>query len=184
MHSGRNAMNGNRRRRCGRRLVHIVIIPDEDRRLTCSPCSESIDVRPLPNSSAYQCIERYRPTAGRLHTITRHETKHTEDIENRFVDSIACKRAESFEVIFVLELEGPAQHGEQVDGMAVLQLKERLEGSGGVGRIERSVAVVVRRVHLRGTSRAAFGVSFTDDNRKLAELGEAGNQSEALVNIG
>src|SRR5205807_9950490 len=81
----------------------------------------------------------------------------------------------------VFKLKGPAEHGDEVDFVAVLELKEALESGGGIRGIQGVVAVVVRRVDLGGAGGAAFGVSFAEDDGKVDELRVLRHGFEALV---
>src|SRR5208282_4079374 len=92
--------------------------------------------------------ERNLTCAGGFDALARHETLHAEDVENRFVDTVGRKRAESFKIVLAFELERPRQHGNEIYASLILQIHECLERSGSVGGIERAVAIGVRGVHL------------------------------------
>ena len=68
-------------------------------------------------------IERNLPGAGGCDAVAGHEAEHAEDVEHGLVDAVGGERAEALEVVLVFELKRPAQHGEQVDAVTVLQVR-------------------------------------------------------------
>ena len=165
--------------RCSR-FVHVMVVPDHHSSFAVRPGRKSVDICSGPNAGSKQGIERYLTGALRGYPLTRHQCKHAEYVEHRFVDSVGCQGAEAFKIVFVLELEGPAQHAKQVDGMPILQIEQSFQRCGRVCGIECSVAILVRGVHFGRASGAAFRVGLRENDGQMLEAREPGNYGKNL----
>ena len=117
-------------------------------------------------------VERDGSGAGDRDPVPLHQSRHAEEIQDRFVYAVGRQRTIAVEVGLVFKLKSPGEHREKVHMIAIREFEEALHRGGRVAGIERSIAIGIGRIQPRGAGSAAFWIGFTQDDWKLYELRE------------
>src|ERR1017187_7963675 len=174
--------------------IFVVVVPEHDRGFVGGLGGEGVYIKSGAGVSLHAAgavglvadagfgdvVGRDGGGAGGGDAITGEEAGHAEDVEDGLVDAVGGEGAEAFEVLLAFELEGPGDHADEVDLVLGGEIGERFHGGGGVGGVDRAVAVGVVRVLPGGAGGAAFRVGFREDDGQAVVFGGGGYGAKAV----